>query len=230
MTAKKVIIPVAPAKAKKTVTIYESLILDRSGSMIGFAQSVRDSVNSYINKVKETSKKTKQETFLSLVQFNHMIDHTATDQPVAKVAALTKENYTPSNQTAHNDAVAGEINRLRNVTKNKKNTRVLITIFTDGYENASKDYPGTHNPKFKELITRAEKEWGFTIVFVGANMDVQERARSTGIKINNTMSFQASAGGASAAFDMLSVARTAYSASAARGVTLKSAGYFTVGK
>ena len=68
--------------------------------------------------------------------------------------------------------------------ENLTNYNVLVTILTDGEENASKEYTGT---SIKKLIEELKlNRWTFT--YIGADHDVEKFAAS--ISITNTMSFQ----------------------------------------
>ena len=84
------------------------------------------------------------------------------------------------------------INALRKSVAN--DDAVLVTIITDGYENASSEYNG---PAIKKLVeTMKTKGWIFT--YIGANQDVEAVAST--ISITNTLSFTASEEGTSAMF------------------------------
>ena len=63
---------------------------------------------------------------------------------------------------------------------------VLVTIITDGMENASQEYSGK---AVKELVSR-QREKGWTFAYIGANQDAVEVARD--LNISNALNFDAS--------------------------------------
>ena len=64
-------------------------------------------------------------------------------------------------------------------------SNVLVTVVTDGYENASKEYSGK---AIKALVDELKaKEWVFA--YIGANQDVEAVAAT--ISITNVMQFDA---------------------------------------
>lgn len=85
------------------------------------------------------------------------------------------------------DAMGDSIAHLRDKTATLTDYNVLVTILTDGEENASKEYNGKDIKAMVEELK--SKNWTFT--YIGANHDVEKFAQS--IAINNTMSFEADA-------------------------------------
>lgn len=68
--------------------------------------------------------------------------------------------------------------------------RVLVTVITDGYENASIHWSG---PQIKSLVEELRQE-GWTFTYIGANQDVEAVAGSMGIR--NSMAFEETEEGA----------------------------------
>ncbi len=93
-------------------------------------------------------------------------------------------------------------NALTDIRKNVADDDVvLVTVITDGYENASHEYDGA---AIKSLV-ESQKAKGWIFTYIGANQDV-EKVAST-ISITNTLSFSADAAGTSAMFARESKAR-----------------------
>lgn len=86
----------------------------------------------------------------------------------------------------------------RNVAGNDK---VLVTIVTDGYENASKEYDGN---AIKSLVDELKAN-GWVFAYIGANQDVEKVAAS--MSITNTMCFDTTSEGTIAMGKKLSKAR-----------------------
>ena len=63
--------------------------------------------------------------------------------------------------------------------------KVLVTVITDGYENASREYSG----KAIKALVEELKTKGWVFAYIGANHNVEAAAAS--MSITNTMSFKA---------------------------------------
>ncbi len=77
------------------------------------------------------------------------------------------------------------ITKLRTVIEKYEKHNVLVTILTDGEENASREYNGAAIKKLVEEL----KEKGWTFTYIGANHDVDKFADSLSIK--NKMNYMA---------------------------------------
>src|SRR5690606_9778925 len=116
-----------------------------------------------------------QEHFVSLVSFNglgtkvlHFMD------PVDKLEQINDGNYRPNASTPLFDALGFGLNKLREELKDQKDYNVLVTILTDGAENASKEFTAA---AVKSLIDELKTEqWTFT--YIGADHDVEAMAFS----------------------------------------------------
>ena len=120
---------------------------------------------------------------MSLVTFNDDVKTIYECVPVNEVVELTAETYQPDCCTALYDAMGISLNVLRK--KVAEDDKVLVTVVTDGYENASKEYSGK---AIKALVDELKsKEWVFA--YIGANQDVEAVAAT--ISIINVMKFDA---------------------------------------
>ena len=165
--------------------IFNLIIIDESGSMQSIKKPTIDSVNETIQSVRAAQKQYEdQEHFVSLVSFNDNVKVINECAPVAEIQELNDETYQPNCCTALYDAIGISVNALRQ--KVEKDDKVLVTIVTDGYENASREWSGM---AIKNLIEEMrQKGWVFT--YIGANHDVEAAAAT--ISITNTMIFEAS--------------------------------------
>jgi len=68
------------------------------------------------------------------------------------------------------------LTQLKSIVEDEDN--VLVTIITDGYENASREYSG------KSIVQLVEglKAKGWIFAYIGANQDVEKVATSMGIR------------------------------------------------
>ena len=165
--------------------IFNLIIIDESGSMQSIKKPTIDSVNETIQSVRAAQKQYEdQEHFVSLVSFNDNVKVINECAPVAEIQELNDETYQPNCCTALYDAIGISVNALRQ--KVEKDDKVLVTIVTDGYENASREWTGK---AVKELIEEMRQK-GWVFAYIGANHDVE--AAATTISITNTMVFEAS--------------------------------------
>ena len=165
--------------------IINLMILDASGSM----ESIYNQALSGVNETIQTIRMGKKEhpefgQSLTLASFNSgknylNVKYSAT--PIDEVKEITKEDYIACGCTALYDAMGEMISELKR--KVTPEDRVLVTVITDGYENASIHWNG---PQIKSLVEELRHE-GWTFTYIGANQDVEEVAGSMGIR--NTLAF-----------------------------------------
>ena len=165
--------------------VHNLIILDESGSMESIKKTIIQGFNEIVQTVKGIEKEfPEQEHFISLVTFNgyghkllHFID------PVSRLEQIDENRYRPDASTPLFDAMGFSFAKLRQVTDNLTAYNVLVTILTDGEENASQEYTGT---AIKTLIEELKlNRWTFT--YIGTDHDVEKFASS--ISITNTMFF-----------------------------------------
>jgi Mg-chelatase subunit ChlD len=187
--------------------VHNLIILDESGSMESIKKNIIQGFNEIVQTVKGIGKQfPEQEHFISLISFNgigqkilHFID------PVEKLELINDSRYVPEASTPLYDAMGFSFAKLRQVLENVKDYNVLVTIMTDGEENASKEYTGI---AIKKLIEELKlNRWTFT--YIGADHDVEKFALS--ISITNTMSFQKNDADMKDMFDKEKSARVKYS-------------------
>ncbi len=168
--------------------IFNLIIIDESGSMQSIKKEAIDSVNETIQTIRSAQKKhDEQEHYVTLVTFNDDVKTIYKCVPVDEVKELTAETYCPDCCTALYDAMGISLNVLRK--KVAEDDKVLVTVVTDGYENASKEYSG----KAIKSIVDELKAKGWVFAYIGANQDVEAVAAS--ISITNTLRFETTSAG-----------------------------------
>lgn len=171
--------------------IYNLIILDESGSMDHIKQAAIDSVNETLQSIRGAQKENEgQEHFVSFVSFNSSVKTIFDCVSADSVNDLTGRDYEPSGLTALYDAMGISLTALRQ--RVQSDDKVLVTIVTDGMENASREYSGV---AIKAMVDEL-KARGWIFAYMGANHDVE--AAAAHISITNVMHFEASVDGADA--------------------------------
>ena len=166
--------------------IINLIILDASGSMESIYDQALSGVNETIQTIRISQKNHPElGQFLTLASFNSGKDYLNMKYsvtPIDEVKDITKEDYVACGCTALYDAMGEMISEL--TRKKTEEDRVLVTVITDGYENASCHWSGA---QIKSLVEEL-RQTGWTFTYIGSNQDVEEVAGSIGIR--NTMAFE----------------------------------------
>lgn len=164
--------------------IYNVIILDKSGSMSSIAKQAVDGVNETLGGIRSSQlKDPTQDNYVTLVAFCGCELRTIYDNtPIAEVRDITPNDYRPCCMTPLYDAVGTTITRLHPIVTDNKGA-AAVTIITDGYENASREYSGK---AIKDLIERYKNE-GWMFAYIGADHDVEAVAAQ--MSIDNTLVF-----------------------------------------
>lgn len=174
------------AAEEKVITNYSLIILDRSGSMGSIRKYAVDAVNETIGSIRarQQAHKDNERSMVSLVAFCGCSLQTIYDNvPVEEAKPLKLEDYRPCCMTPLYDAMGNSIARLHHIVGDDKNALVQVTVITDGYENASKEF--TH--KAIKALVEAYKNEGWLFAYMGADHDVESVAY--GLSIDNALKF-----------------------------------------
>ena len=167
--------------------VYNLIILDKSGSMGSIAIAAIAGFNETVGGIRSAQERFNdtQEHFVSLMIFCNCEKTLVYDKvPVAEVKELTRNEYRPCCGTPLYDAMGLSINALYNDIKDKEDATAVVTVITDGLENASREYSGA---AIKALVERMKDEEGWNFAYIGTNQDVQ--ATSASLSIDNHMAF-----------------------------------------
>ena len=187
--------------------VHNLIILDESGSMDSIKKTIIQGFNEIVQTVKGIELSfPEQEHFISLVSFNGLGQKVLhfTD-PVKKLEQIDDTKYQPAASTPLYDAMGFSFTMLRKVLEFKPDHDVLVTILTDGEENASKEYSGRDIKKMIEELKL--NRWTFT--YIGTDHDVEKFAAS--ISITNTLVFHKNEADMKAMFVKEQSSRRAYS-------------------
>ena len=176
-------------------------IIDRSGSMSGLEKDTIGGFNSMIEK----QRKEEGECYVSTVLFDHETKVLHDRVRLSEVRPMTEEDYTVRGTTALIDALGGAIHHIGNIHKYARPEDVpahtMFVITTDGMENASRRYT---SDQVKQKIERQKEKYGWEFIFVAANIDAVETAKSFGISEDRAVNYHADKQGTACVYNAVS--------------------------
>lgn len=161
--------------------VHNLIILDESWSMSGLEAVSVSGVNETINTIKEAYRNnSEQEQFLTMVTFSFdnglRIVHHYDYENIKDIKDIHANRFQPSGMTPLWDAIGCMCAKIEE--EGRSEDIVLVTIITDGLENASTRYDRT---RIRQLINRLDKK-GWVFTYIGANQDAASIADSMGIR------------------------------------------------
>ena len=182
---------------KTPVTVYNVIILDKSGSMTSIAREAIDGVNETIGSIKSAQEKNPDQRHLvTLVAFCGCEQKVIYDNvPVDQANLLTDRDYRPCCMTPLYDAIGSTITRVHALKSHVEDSLSLVTIITDGYENASREFSLA---AIRSLI-ESYKEQGWQFTYIGADHDVEQVSFS--LHIDHHLKFEKTPQATHAMFD-----------------------------
>lgn len=181
-------------------------ILDRSGSMSGLEADTIGGFNSMIAK----QKKAEGDALISTVLFDSTSEVLHDRVDVQRVRQMTNRDYEVGGCTALLDAIGGAIHHIGNIHKYARPEDVpehtMFIITTDGMENASRFYSVD---RVRHMIERQTEKYGWEFLFLGANIDAIETARSFGIGADRAVNYHSDSEGTQLNYEVLSDAISA---------------------
>ena len=179
-------------KEMKKTQVFNVVILDRSGSMECIRCAAVDGFNETLAGISKAQEKfaDTQEHYVSLVTFCSCEIRQVFDKiPVQEARPLTMEDYVPCCTTPLYDAMGFTLTSMQAHVKGMEDVVVVVTIITDGLENASQEYSGK---AIKSLVERLRGE-GWTFTYMGANQNAVKVAED--LSIRNARNFAYSEAG-----------------------------------
>ena len=191
--------------------VYNLVIVDESGSMDIIRKQAFSGMNETLATVRTMQQNhpdTEQRVTLVTFDSGHTTWH-LDNVPAAEARDLRWDEYVPSACTPLYDAVGRAVTKLESqVGYAAKRDNVLVTIITDGEENASSEW---HHAMVQNLIERL-KQRGWTFALIGTDsLDVRSMAHS--MNIDEHLSFRQDDRGARDMFYKLRCACEHYTSS-----------------
>lgn len=167
-------------------------ILDRSGSMSGLE---RDTIGGY-NSMLEKQQAEDGECVITTALFDNEYELLHDRIDIRAVKPITSKEYRVGGSTALLDAVGATITKIdavqRNTAEEYRAEHVMFVIITDGEENSSREFSAK---QVKRMIETHKSEFGWEFIFLGANIDAVETARSYGIGADRAVDYVADEAG-----------------------------------
>ena len=199
--------------------VFNLIILDESGSMEAIKAATLNGFNEVVQTIQGAQEQfSDQAHTVTLVTFNGLgIKTLLANQPVDKLTVLDAARYVPAATTPLHDALGQSLLRLQWLTERETDYTVLVTILTDGEENASLEFSA---PQVRAMIGRLRrKNWSFT--YMGANHNVERVAAS--LDISTSVRFEADERGVKTVFEAERKGRMAFYEKRSRGLSSQEA-------
>lgn len=158
--------------------IHVCFIIDSSGSMCG---SEADVIGGFKRVIEEQKANENGSCAVTVIDFNSYPEIVCIGKDVHDVDS--EFNYTVGGGTALFDAITLGIDRTHEYNMNLDNTerpeKTMVVIMTDGGENCSRHSTGA---SVKAKIKEMETEFGWSFVYLGADLTNVNDADTLGIK------------------------------------------------
>ena len=163
-----------------------AFVIDRSGSMGGLTSAAVAALRTNVAEARAQAAKTGQETLVTIVAFDDVINFLRTDVPIEQLVLPGEHEFRPRNNTALLDATGDAIATLRKLSNfdavNADPNRIvdqsfLVISITDGHENASYRYSTSG---LAALIKQLQQTDRWTMTFLvppGARQDTSNKLK-----------------------------------------------------
>ncbi len=154
--------------------IYNLVILDRSGSMTPLREVAVQGYNETLDVIRNAQQQynLEQQNLVTLTLFNHFVTDVYDCDTVQDLPNLLMQDYRPDGMTAMFDAIGLSLSKLQRKLNKLENATAVVTIISDGLENASHIYSLGRVAKLIDSM----KNQGVMFVFMGTNQNVQQVA------------------------------------------------------
>lgn len=154
--------------------IYNLVILDRSASMTPLREVAVQGYNETLDVIRAAQQQynLEQQNLVTLTLFNHLVTDVYDCDTVQDLPNLLMQDYRPDGATAMFDAIGLSLSKLQRKLNKLENATAVVTIISDGKENASHIYTLDSIAKMIDSL----KQQGVMFVFMGTNQNVQQTA------------------------------------------------------
>lgn len=175
-------------------TLYH-FIIDRSGSMASCMTSTLNAYEEQLTRLTSLQEELpNQEISHSLTIFNNFVDQVIDFSPLepGELGTSIAPRIKAEGSTALLDAIGLSVQRINNRYGDKierNEMSVVVTILTDGYENASETFTYA---QIASMIAKFENSGKWTFTILGAETDSFSIATRLNIRKENAMAFDKS--------------------------------------
>lgn len=164
-------------KQKKLVN-HVAFILDGSGSMFGLVPKMRQVIDNQIKIEKQQSKRTGQETRVSIFHFGDYLGLVCLD---SKLSEVPSSSFYEANRggTALISSTIAAVNQLATLADNKADHAFMVYVLTDGGETNAKHRAN----ELKQLLEDLNDDW--TMAILVPNRECASHAKSYGFPSGN---------------------------------------------
>jgi uncharacterized protein YegL len=155
------------------------MIIDGSGSMGGVKGDVVDGVNKFIDDQKDDAVATGDQIMFSLVVFDDQVSEVYDTEDVSLVNSVTVKETFRGGSTALYDAIGRTISKAED-----NNTPKLVVVYTDGQENASREYTAD---QVKKMIEDFQATGIWTFVYMSAELADFSQPSNLGFAAGNIL-------------------------------------------
>lgn len=155
--------------------IHITLVIDKSGSMY----LSKDDVIGGVKKIIDEQKANKDgKCTVSLYTFNENVKEVFVGKDVNEIEDF---KYSPDGLTAMNDGIGIAIDNtgkwLSAMREEDRPGKVLVAVFTDGLENASREYS---LQRVKDMIKLQENTYSWQFIYLGTDITTSKAADDLG--------------------------------------------------
>jgi hypothetical protein len=158
-------------------------LLDRSGSMETSKTATEDGWRELVNEQRQQP----GHCLVTLAQFDTVYEVVFPPTDIADVPGFSVQ---PRGMTALLDAAGRFITeigeQLSALAEEERPGHVICLIMTDGMENSSHEWAWE---TVQKLIKQQQDEWGWTFIFLGANIDAIEVGERMGIGSDTSLTY-----------------------------------------
>lgn len=155
-------------------------LVDRSGSMTEHLDGMEDGLNDFIAEQAAVP----VPGALMLAQFDHEFEVV---WPIRPLSGAPRYRLIPRGSTALYDGIGRTIFEINDQLSRESQFRpVVVAIVTDGAENASLEFD---LKTVKQWIAHMRDEYGWTFIFLGADLDAVAVGTRLGIDADHALTF-----------------------------------------
>jgi len=162
--------------------IWETLVVDKSGSMSNIRQQVVTTINERIQQAKQNSQDGDEVT-VNIITFDGNVYENTWGTKAIDVPEATTGDYNPNGGTALYDAIGYTLKKIEKTCQDPE-VKHLVVVITDGEDTSSTHFGDT--TKLKNLITEHQNGGRVTVSYVGCDAKkVMKESEKLGIPASN---------------------------------------------